>query len=223
MMTLYYPTLSKPLYFEENKVNVLAVENPAELRYVISELTCQTGGGEGNFVLGINNEIADLGRLGEIVANPFDLEFESRKLEGCINREAAEAAEDFEDEFRDLTTKLNVLASKVTVKMSTDVTYTELDGPEKLLKLMGFHVDSDALDLPERMLEYMLLRRRFFGKELFVIYGLKALLTREESELFYRSAFYAKINLLMLESAHREDNLPCEKVTIVDKDLCIID
>lgn len=92
----------------------------------------------------------------------------------------------------------------------------------ELLKLMDFHLDSDNLELPELLLEWMRLQRLFFGKQLFVMYGLKACLSEDELMSFYCSVSYEKINLLLLEAFQRGDALPGEELTIIDKDLCVI-
>ena len=52
--------------------------------------------------------------------------------------------------------------------------------------------------------------------------GLKAYLSDEELRLFYRSVFYEKLSVLLIESWQRETALPEEQATIVDKDLCVL-
>ncbi len=96
-----------------------------------------------------------------------------------------------------------------------------LDDWEDLVKLMDFHVDEAELGFSERLLEYMELNRRFFGKTLFVFYNLKALMSPEEMALFFRDALYRKFALLLLEDCQRYSIEEYEKVIIVDKDLCV--
>lgn len=59
------------------------------------------------------------------------------------------------------------------------------------------------------------------GKKLFIFYNLKACLSPEELELFYRSVFYEKLNVLLVEDTQRGIKSFCEDTLVVDKDLCI--
>ncbi|MBR6207382.1 MAG: hypothetical protein IKQ69_00085 [Oscillospiraceae bacterium] len=44
----------------------------------------------------------------------------------------------------------------------------------------------------------------------------------EELRLFYRSVFYEKLSVLLIESLQRETTRPEEQLTIVDNDLCVL-
>ena len=47
-------------------------------------------------------------------------------------------------------------------------------------------------------------------------------LTKLPSAPFYRSVFYEKLSVLLIESWQRETSFPEEQLTIVDKDLCVL-
>ena len=90
------------------------------------------------------------------------------------------------------------------------------------LKLLDLHIDSEVMTLPERMLEYMKLCRRFFGKKLFVFLNLKSFLSDRELELFYGTVMYEKFDILLVEGTQRGKTCSCERVYIIDSDLCEI-
>ena len=68
----------------------------------------------------------------------------------------------------------------------------------------------------------MRLQREFFGKQVFIIYGLKLLMTDEELASFYRSVFYEKLSLLLIEPVQTEAPRKEEYVIVIDKDLCVL-
>ncbi len=90
------------------------------------------------------------------------------------------------------------------------------------MRLLGVRADVSDLDVAELLLETMRLHQRLLGKRLFFLYGVKRLLTKEEQESFYRSIFYEKLSVILIEPEQTEAQLPGEVVTILDRDLCII-
>ena len=79
-----------------------------------------------------------------------------------------------------------------------------------------------SLDLPALLLEWMRLHRAFFGKRLFILYGLKSLLSEDELGSFYRSVFYEKLDLLLIEAWQQLPPRQEEVTTIIDRDLCVL-
>ncbi len=68
----------------------------------------------------------------------------------------------------------------------------------------------------------MRLHRAFFGKKLFILYGLKSLLSEDELGSFYRSVFYEKLDLLLIEAWQQLPPRQEEVTTIIDRDLCVL-
>ena len=58
-MKLTHPIFSEPIFFRENRVQVLAVEAPGAFRKLVTELTRQSEGGEGAFVLSCDDVCLD--------------------------------------------------------------------------------------------------------------------------------------------------------------------
>lgn len=221
-MTLYFPLLDQPLVFRENAFQVLIIEDPVALRKFLEELSSQIAGCTGSIVVGEKNAPLEISHAVALVTDPFHPNMESRKLSGRILQLAARAAEDHEGSLHMIMSEINALAAELSMEMDFEAAFRTLEDPVELLKLMDFHLDSDNLELPELLLEWMRLQRLFFGKQLFVMYGLKACLSEDELMSFYRSVSYEKINLLLLEAFQRGDALPGEELTIIDKDLCVI-
>lgn len=221
-MTLAYPLLPEPIVFEENKISVLVVESPSELRKMILSLQQQATGYEGAFVLGENWLPVEISRYATLVTDPFTLDFEAKKIATRLAQQAlAVAKEEYGEQFRGLLSKLNTLAAEIGTMLDFEVTFSEMESPEALVKQMNFHIDCQMLDFPSAVLEYMKLQQRVFGKKLMIFYNLKACLTEEEVRLLYKAVKYEKIQILLLEDRQRPGGEEDENVSIIDKDLCV--
>lgn len=221
-MTIALPLLNEAIRFEENTVNVLVIENIPQLRKLILSFLDQLNGLGGEIVLAENDEILELSKTAVLITDPFSLELDSKRIISKIVQDACIAAEEYAEKLQSIILELNRLAGEMCSSFEYDVSFNELGSFDELVKLMGFHADTENMSFPESLLEYMKLHRKFFGKKLFVFYNLKACLSPEELILFYRSAMYEKLNMLLVEDIQRSSISCFEKTVIVDKDLCII-
>jgi CRISPR-associated protein Csn2 len=220
-MKLVHPLLPTPMTFEENKINLLVLENPRELRKAVLSLLQQIEGGEGDFVLSEDFAPIALSKYAELITDPFALPLSSKKITGKLNRAACEAGEPYEERFRKIAAEINDLAAQIGMNMELSVTFTPLEQMDALIDLLKFRIDQEELSFPEQILSFMILYRSFFGTRLFVFYNLKACLDEEELTLLYRSICYEKLHVLLLEDQQRGTRLPEENSLVIDKDLCI--
>jgi CRISPR type II-A-associated protein Csn2 len=220
-MNLAYPLFNEPLSFDEDRINVVVIENQKELRKAVVTLQQQIVSGVGDFVLSEQFKPVELSRYASFVTNPFDIVLESKKISAKLNRAACDVGENYTDEFYKIAADINVLASKIGASMDFDVSFAPLEDLESLIELLKFHIDKEELDFPEQILAHMRLYRNFFGTRLFAFYNLKACMSAEELSLLYRSIRYEKFHVLLIEDVQRGEVITDEKVVIIDKDLCI--
>lgn len=221
-MKLAHYDLREPIYFEENYVNILILENGAHFRNTIGRFMAQCGGEDGDWVLSDDGETLSLSRCAELVSDPFSPDFDSKHFQQRINKAAAEAAFGMEEKTFELLKAINQYANELLLGLDFSADFNELDNPEPLIKLLGLSIEKNILSFPEQIIEYMLLCRKFFGKKLFIFVNLKDCLTRDELQSFYKELFYNKLDLLIIESHISDHTLPCEKKRIIDYDLCEI-
>lgn len=217
-----FPWLDRPLWIVENQVQLLVIEDPVVLRRTLRELSEQIAGEPGRVVLGVDDVPVELSEAAVLITDPFRPWEESRKLTNRVLQEASMAAGAFPDCVGRVLLSLQELASEVCAALDFNAACTVPTGPEPLMRLLGVRADVSDLDVAELLLETMRLHQRLLGKRLFFLYGVRRLLTREELEQFYRSIFYEKLSVVLLEPAQTEAQLPGEVVTILDRDLCII-
>lgn len=221
-MTIYHPLLNRPIRFEENRIQVLVIENGVALRRCLEDLHSQMAGCSGEFILAENYQPIELRRYAALATDPLHPDLDSRRLSGKILQTVEKLAEDQEPKLRQLLAEINDFAAELCMGLDFEATFAEQESAEGLLKLLDFHLDRDSLDLPSLLLEWMRLQRAFFEKRLFILYGLKSLLSEEELTSFYRSVFYEKMELLLIEAWQQTPPREEEITTIIDRDLCVL-
>ncbi len=218
---LVYPLFDKPIEFEENTICVFVIERADELRKMLGMLRSQIEGAEGDFVLSEKLELLPLSKYALLVTDPFSLEFDTKRIQTKLLQTACVAGESYSEQLAEILLRLREISTGISAEMELEVTASDLDDQEALIKLMDFRIDAEQLSFPEQILEYLKLQRRFFGKRLFVFYNLKACLSLEELRLLYRMIQYEKMSLLLLEDMQRRSIKEVERTLIVDEDLCI--
>ena len=221
-MKLAYPLLSKPIEFEEGSVSILVIENARELRNVLLSLKSQIMGNDGEFVLSEKNEIMELSKNTVLVTDLFEMELESRRIDSKFDQSAIQAADEYVDEFQKILASINELGTRISMSLEPESSFSALESPDSLIKLLHFHVEKENLQFSEQILEYMRIQRLFFGKKLFIFYNLKACLTDYEVSALYKAIQYEKYHVLLVEDVQRAEPSTGERIVIVDKDLCII-
>ncbi len=106
--------------------------------------------------------------------------------------------------------------------MDYDNSYSPLTEPDGLLRILDYRPNRETMSMPEQLLEYLRMQRAFFGKRLFILFGLKAIISQDELEGLLRSIRYEKLDVLLLDAYQRGPAAEGEALTIIDEDLCIL-
>ena len=91
-MKLVHPQFEEPLEFLEGIPNILVLEHTALRVQIIEDLKEQIQNGEGNFVLSRQDEILKMDKVAEFLLNPFDLDFNQKKIISKIQSTLKELA-----------------------------------------------------------------------------------------------------------------------------------
>ena len=81
-------------------------------------------------------------------------------------------------------------------------------------------MDTEEIDMFERLLEYVKVLKSLCGVRLLVFVNVKNYLSETQIKELYKTVFYYKVNLLLVE-AHQGKNLECEKNQLIDEDMCL--
>ena len=191
-MKFIYGERELTLEFRENEVQVITIENREYFSAFLQNLYNQSQGSEGDIILSEGEKILSLNKVAEIVWNPFSVDINNKKILGKL--------------FQKLKT------------VSMEEQYAEIC---ELNAKVVHYLDTEEIDMFERLLEYVKVLKSLCGVRLLVFINVKNYLSEMQIKELYKATFYYKINLLLVE-AHQGKNLECEKNQLIDEDMCFI-
>lgn len=208
--------------FHENEIQVLQIES-SSLFLEITEMLwrqCQTG--EGEFVFSEAFKEKRLDKEAEVIVNPFQLDFNNRKILTRLYQELKESALGARLEE---TLKLENHLEQYIIGLCDDVDYpltykSEMD-IIALLKMFDVKLDETDTDVTERLVQYVKLMHAVLKIQLFVFINFKDFFSEKVLEELYKTLLYEKISLLLIER-HASHPINKERLTIIDKDACLI-
>lgn len=215
----YIPEL---IHFEENRVPVIVIENPKIATKLICDLLVQKRGEDGDSVFSENYKPYSIKKYVEIITDPFSINLNGRSIMTKTLKYLERVAG------TELLQETNLMKS--TMESYADSLIEMSDLPlfvkdswfiSPVVKAMGIAYEDESLTLCEKILEYMKLCRMLCDTKCFVLVNMKQFLSREEVKLIYKDLLREKISFLLLETSVTY-SLECEKLRILDKDLCLI-
>ena len=207
---------------EENTPTVLAIENPKVLTSVVSQLYGMCNSGEGDFILSEDGKQLSIERTAEIIINPFQIDFNSRKIQSKLYSELLDAEVFYSEDKALIQTLIIEYLDKLTQNVPYEMITNELDMDSmKLLKMFEVRIEPQCNSLLEKLVEYTKLLARLLKKGLLVFINISNYLGTEELNALFEICNYNKIKVLLIE--HYELCLPFHvKTYIIDKDKCMI-
>lgn len=176
----------------------------------------------GQSVVSEKNEILDFSKCAEVIPNVIGLSFESRSMTNKINQEINQEGMILSEDSGKLLADINMLASRILMRLDFDAKFTELNDLSAVLKLLNFAVNVDDMSPLEQLEEYMNLYASYFKRKLFILVNFKDYFSEEEQKAFLKYLQYKKLNVLLLERHCHEKISDDEVLRIIDKDLCEI-
>ena len=210
------------LDMKENLVAVLSVENPSAYARIVGTIWQQVNGQDGDFILSDSDKMMSISKEMDCIFNPFSLECNSKKILTKLYQELKSQSDSAMQEEtgvlnRDIINYLDKLLQTVPYNLKYNFDINIID----IFKMYDVGIEIQAESLLENIVEYLKVASKICNISTFVFIDLKHYLSTEDLERLYESAFYEKINLVMIEPVHTE-RLNSEKCWIIDKDLCII-
>ncbi|CZE50648.1 type II-A CRISPR-associated protein Csn2 [Campylobacter geochelonis] len=214
-MKLAHRNLSKPIIIEPSKIQLLYIENPKFLREILQDFMQNE-----NFILSDDDKEYSSEKFISINTDLISLEISQRKIINAIFSFIKEMVlKDLYQESHKILMALNRFASKIVSNVDFPISYDDIE-IEAVLKSLNIKIIKSD-NLLEQILDLMILERDFLQTKLFVFFGLKTLLTKDEVSLLYDEIILRQFNVLLVEPFYQE-RLECENIVIIDKDFCEI-
>lgn len=221
-MRLAYPPYGLNMLFEEGKINVLIVENPAAVRNMLGDIWRQAEGGVGEWILSEDEKILAFSKSVACVYNVFSLDYNEKRILNKVYSEINELAlSEYAVETAELNGKIVEYLDKLLINTPYYLEYKlelELGG---LLKLYDVKFGIEDMPLLERLINYVKITNMVLRPQVYVFLNLKQMFSTDEIDQFYEVIRYEKVNVLLLEQT--DNNVKdVEKHWIIDPDLCMI-
>lgn len=223
-MKLINEDLNNEIIFEENKVNLLVVENKKKFMEFIQEIIKQINGNEGKFFLFDKNTELKIYNKVEIIKDIFDLDINNKKILNKIYHELEELSIDSEFLLETKNMESNLLKYIYCLIEKYDYPLEIIEGLDlkEIFKLLSVKLSLCFSNKIEEILEYIDLVSRILKKEIFVLVNFHIFLEKDDIVALCRECFYKKIKLLFVENQKPDIINNEEKLFIIDNDLCEI-
>lgn len=206
---------------EENRVNVLVIENQMLLVDIVEMLRVQNEGGSGDFVIADETKMYPFHQIARVILEPFSLSPNEKKMQTQLYQEIKqEMTDSFFMEWYALQQKIIQYLDTVLLKIPYPVTYTETVDVATFLKMAKVSLEEGEGFL-EKIVQYIRILSALCGVKIIFFLHLKLFLSKEELSALYQEAAYNKIQLVLIESCMC-DKMENEDICIIDKDMCII-
>ncbi len=219
-MKLIYGEMEHVLLFEDGYVNELVVENKKMFLNMVRDISMQSDGENGRFILSRSNEKLEISKYVEAIVQlvPFDINKKSllNKLYAAIEKVGLRAENYMKT--NELLAKTENYITYLASELSIDIKSQKL-ALSSIIKALGFEIDADDETDIEKVFSYMELVRELECDKLFVTVNMRTYFSDDEMERFVQSACLHGFKVLLLEST----SYPLLKNTkryTVDADLC---
>nr|WP_314114768.1 type II-A CRISPR-associated protein Csn2 [uncultured Leptotrichia sp.] len=220
-MKLINEDLNNEIIFEENKVNLLVVENKKKFVEFIQEIIKQINGNEGKFFLFDKNTELKIHNKVEIIKDIFDLDINNKKILNKIYHELEELSIDSEFLLETKNMESNLLKYIYCLIEKYDYPLEIIEGLDlkEIFKLLSVKLSLCFSNKIEEILEYIDLVSRILKKEIFVLVNFHIFLEKDDIVALCKECFYKKIKLLFVENQKPDIINNEEKLFIIDNDL----
>lgn len=221
-MKLVYGERELVFEFYENEVQVVTIENEEYLTAFLQNMYQQSHGAEGKLILSADEKILSLSKCAEIIWNPFSIDINNKKILGKLFQELKNISmEEQYTEISEMNSRVVQYLDELNLKSPYSLQFNlDLDVID-LYKIYGVQLETEGTSIFEKLLEYVKIVESLCGVRLLIFINIKNYLTEIQLNELYKTAFYCKINLLLVE-AHQSRCLECENNQLIDQERCLI-
>lgn len=221
-MKLTYPWFHTVLEWDGSTVQSLVIENSGLLYRFLCDLRAQINGADGEVIVSEKGNPIPISKRVELLTDFIGWDGNNRKvvskLVGILDKASAE------DPFlQERTVILSELEKYIYGLADSQDLAVCLDNLSiaALLKAVGIRIDIEYASLGDRVFSYLDFVSRCEGDKLFILYGIRSILSLGELEIFVQTVLQHDMKLLLVDSASYP-LLTCEKRVVIDLDLCVI-
>ncbi|NLY71038.1 MAG: type II-A CRISPR-associated protein Csn2 [Clostridiales bacterium] len=222
MIRFTHPFWDELFEFEENRVNVLVIENAKFLRSVLQDMLCQLSGEDGEAIISEDFKKLNFSKAVDLILDVFGLDVNNKRILNKIYENMNELALDqYYLAMTELLGSISGFIETIIEDIDYPIMYKNQNDILALLKLSDVKVCTDNQELLGCIIDYLSIMSEICAIKCFIFVNLKSFLNKNELKELYKHVFYKKINIMLVESTCRE-KLEYEVLHIVDESLCRI-
>lgn len=208
--------------FKENIVHTLVIEKPDYFSDIINQLIRQSEGEAGDFVLSEENEPVRIDKFLSVLIDPFRIDLNSRKIIHKIYHDLEEIAQDEIERKGQLNSNSVALLDQIIRKSLYDQLIFNFDFEwSDFFKLFHVRVDEEDLSFEEKLAAHIKILAQILNQKILCIVNGHDFYPQTTLKYLVKLAEYQKLNILFIE-AREHEQIDGERVTIIDKDRCLI-
>lgn len=207
----------------DEKINILAIENPYHYYSFVSELNSQISGENGLIVLSSDDKLLKLSSTIELITQFVPFEINNKKL---INKlysflsTKTQMSENYERMLQ-INNAVCGFISSIGFDENLDIDFNSSVDLSLLFKSVDLRFSDDGKSLSEKLIDYITYIRELEGDKIFVFVNLLMFVSYEERELFFQTIIDHRFTVLLLEGIGVSVSENVNQI-IIDNDLCVI-
>lgn len=211
------------LSMSDGSSSLLVIEDPVQLRSTVVELTKQSNGESGGFILSDERRELDIHDRMVVITDPLNVDPSNKRVSNAITQQIKDLiiSSDFFKEANDLVAHMERFADSVEDSCRLNVFHQDYE-IANLYKILDIHLQVEFENELERVLEYMNVLHDVCGIDCFVFVSMFCYFNQEELSTLVREAIANKHNLLFIEGLEPSSVPEQTRKVIIDKDLCQI-
>lgn len=224
-MRIVHKDISNPVIINENKINVLVLENKKFFIDKINELINQINGDYGDyFLFDLNDEELSISKNCEILTDLFSLDFDSKKIKSVIFNELKNISnsEVFYIKIRELEKNIRDLILEIMYESDFELELDEDFDITKLLKIYDISISKSYDTLIEKFITYIDILTDVLKIKVIFCVNLLNLFDEVDRIEIYKYLLLKKKKVVFIENYYESYDLEYEYKYIIDKDICEI-
>lgn len=221
MITLAHFDWQTPIEFDKN-LQCLIIENPECFYETVNKLNKAIGGEDCGFILTDERQKEfTISKSVDMICDYVALSLNDKKiLTPLYKKLQTEYTEyDLEREFVELQGQGMRLLDSIIFRSDFDLIYGDGITISDLFKVFDLRVNDEYNSPIEKIVSYVNVKSSLSNVKLLILVNASCYFNKEELNEIAKHCEYKKIAVLLIESAVKSD-LPCEKVRVIDRDLC---
>lgn len=224
MTQIAYPTLyDAAIEYNENQIPFLVIENRKEYRNLLRDIIRQKEGLDGKFLISNDSKAIQFKYIDVINQYEEDMLNNKALVSKLISMMETELmGERYAEDLLKVDSLLQNLLFDVSEELPYEIEFNDSIIIKDIVKQFNPHFfNDDSDDFKDSLLNYMLISRDLLSTKVFILKDLKLFFSQLEVEELYKSFFYEKLNVIVLQSEKVYSNSN-ELIVTVDDDLCVI-